>query len=146
MTDVRPDPRPAPSPGGMGLRKGDGPRRFRHKATRDEWEDIAMLKLGPCYVCSWLGLPQKLRSTLHHIVSKSLGGDDSADNAAPLCGTGTTGHHGLVEAHDEDTCRAFAAALQQFDDSAYANAVEQLGEDGFLKRYKVDLADGTAAA
>lgn len=36
--------------------------------------------------------------TRHHLVPKSVGGDDVDDNQVPLCGDGTTGCHGDVEA------------------------------------------------
>jgi hypothetical protein len=38
------------------------------------------------------------------MVPRSLGGDDVADNLVPLCGTGTTGCHGLVEARNPVAC------------------------------------------
>src|SRR5688500_4725357 len=89
----------------------DGPRRVlfgpdpkparRVKATTAEWEQIRARKLDgwPCRVCEAFQA-----ATLHHLVSKSLGGDDVADNCVPLCGSGTTGCHGLVEAYDEWAC------------------------------------------
>lgn len=86
-------------------------------------------------------MKQTLASSLHHVISKSLGGDDCEENSVSVCGSGTTGHHGLLEAHDPETCRAFAAAVQQYDDAAYAYAVSTLGEDRFLARYKVRFED-----
>lgn len=35
-----------------------------------------------------------------HIVAKGIGGDDVDENIAPLCGSGTSGCHGLHEAMD----------------------------------------------
>lgn len=63
-------------------------------------------KGGVCRVCG----TQWYRS-LHHVVSRSLGGDDVADNLVPLCGTGTTGCHGLVEAGDPWACTRLAERL-----------------------------------
>lgn len=134
-------PRPEASPGGIGLAKPKGSRRFREKASPQRWAEIRAKKLGPCYVCVYRGETQELDSSLHHVVAKSLGGSDTEANVAPACGDGTTGHHGLLEAHDPETCRAFAAALQKFDDAAYAYAISKLGEDGFLRRYKVRFED-----
>ena len=37
--------------------------------------------------------------TFHHIVPRSLGGDDVTDNLIPLCGSGSVGCHGLIEDH-----------------------------------------------
>lgn len=141
LNQVTPDPRPTSGSGGMGLRKREGSRRFRHVADATEWAKIRDAKLGRCLVCRWLGVEQTLASSLHHVVSKSLGGDDCEDNCVPVCGSGVTGHHGLLEAHDEVTCQAFAAAVQQYDDAAYAYAVSTLGEDRFLARYKVRFED-----
>lgn len=101
LTDVRPDPRPSSGSGGIGLRKHPGERRFRHVADASEWARIRQQKLGPCLVCLWLGETQQHASSIHHVVAKSLGGDDCAKNAVSVCGHGTVGHHGLLEAHDE---------------------------------------------
>lgn len=128
----RPDPKTV-TDGGIGRKKP----KARQRAGRDRWEEIRARKLGDCLVCRWLGVKQTLPSTLHHIVAKSLGGSDTEANVAPVCGDGTVGHHGFLEAHDPATCQAFAAALQQWDDQAYSYAVEKLGEDRFLRRYKV---------
>lgn len=137
MVDVTPDFKAAPSPGGIGRKKPRSPKR----ASPERWEQIRAAKLGPCLVCRWLGVKQELPSTLHHCVAKSLGGSDTEANCAPVCGDGVRGHHGLLEAHDPETCQAFAAALQQWDDQAYSYAVSKLGEDGFCRRYKVRFTD-----
>ena len=129
--------RPEPTPGGVGRPKTKEARRFRVKASPQRWAEIRDRKLGDCYVCRYLGIEQTRPATLHHVVAKSLGGSDTESNCVPLCGTGTTGHHGLIEARDPDTCQAFAAALQLYDDDAYSYAIEKLGEDGWLRRYAV---------
>lgn len=133
----------AHAPAGIGMPKHAGQRRFRQKASPQRWAEIRKAKLGPCLVCQWLGVEQILESSLHHCVARSLGGSDCESNCVSVCGDGTTGHHGKLEAHDVETCLAFAAALQQYDDAAYAYAVEKLGEDGFLRRYKVKFAEAT---
>lgn len=63
-----------------------------------QWRGLRRRKLGPCRCCGKRE-PQHL-VTLHHLVPKSLGGDDCDANVVPLCGTGTTGCHGLVENFD----------------------------------------------
>ena len=70
----------------------------RRKATPEEWTRLRRAKLGPCRGCPSprLGFPP---TTLHHVVSKSLGGDDIEENLIPLCGSGTTGCHGIMETH-----------------------------------------------
>jgi 5-methylcytosine-specific restriction endonuclease McrA len=135
--EVTPRWRPEPSPGGIGQPKTRASQRFREKASPQRWREIRARKLGPCLVCRYLEVEQERPSTLHHVVAKSLGGSDTEANCVPLCGTGTTGCHGLVEKHDPDTCALFAAAVQRFDDAAYAYAIEKLGEDGWLRRYYV---------
>lgn len=141
---VRPDPKPERSPGGIGRPKSKQPRRFRIIATPRDWDRLREAKLGPCLVCLWLGETQTRLSSLHHVVSKSLGGDDVEENLVSLCGDGVSGCHGMVEAHDAQTCRAFAAALQQYDSAAYAYAIEKLGEDGFARRHHVVFTPATA--
>lgn len=41
--------------------------------------------------------------SLHHIYPKGQGGDDVTSNLIFLCGSGTTGHHGLIENGDVTT-------------------------------------------
>lgn len=132
-----PDPKPAPSRGGIGRPKGNVKQRFRTVATSADWDRMHAAKDGPCLVCLWLGQVQELPSSLHHVVPRSQGGDDVEENLVSVCGSGTTGHHGLLEDHDGVTGRAFAAAVQQFDSAAYAYAIERLGELRFLTRYSV---------
>ncbi len=141
LRSFRPDPRPEPTPGGVGQKKSKNKWRGRTVATPEQWKKLRAKRLGPCYVCAWLGVEQKLESSLHHVVSKSLGGDDIARNLVPVCGDGTRGHHGDLEAHRPVACRALAGAIAMWDDQAYAYAVGKLGEDGFLRRYKVAFAD-----
>lgn len=114
-------------------------RSFRKVASATELAEIRAEKLGPCLVCMYLGVRQEYASTLHHVVPRDRGGDDVADNMVSACGHGTVGHHGGIEAHDTETCRLFAAALQQFDPDAYVYALEHLGEDGFLRLYHVEF-------
>ena len=39
-------------------------------------------------------------ASLHHIYPKGQGGDDVVDNLVGLCGHGTSGHHGEIEANE----------------------------------------------
>jgi hypothetical protein len=80
----------------------------KQKANKAEWEKIRARKLDgwPCRVCD-----DNKAETLHHIVSKSLGGADVADNLVPLCGSGTTGCHGLIEAHEMWACTRLGQRL-----------------------------------
>jgi hypothetical protein len=101
---MRPDPKPAK----------------RVKATADQWVQLRKQKLGPCRCCGENMLAvfpaypwnqSGLESSLHHVVPKSLGGDDLAENLAPLCGDGTRGCHGLVEARDPWACSLLGLRL-----------------------------------
>lgn len=47
-------------------------------------------------VCVLCGNP----GSLHHIYPRSQGGDDVESNLCGLCGTGCTGHHGMIENGD----------------------------------------------
>ena len=119
-------------------RAGAGKKPYRRKvAGRKRWEQIRDAKLGPCVICTWLGVKQELPSSLHHAVPKDRGGADCESNCVPVCGDGTRGHHGRLEAGDPQACQAFAAAIQEYDGDAYSYAVEKLGEDGFLRLYRV---------
>jgi 5-methylcytosine-specific restriction endonuclease McrA len=62
-------------------------KRYRRKvASRKQWARIAAEKLGPCRVCGSVENGRvESRIQLHHVVSRSHGGDDTADNIVPLC-------------------------------------------------------------
>ena len=134
-----PVPRPERTAGGVGQKKAKRVRRFRVKASPERWEQIRAAKLGPCLVCKLLGVEQLLPSSLHHVVAKSLGGSDTEANCVSVCGDGVRGHHGDLESHVPEVCQVFAAAVQLWDDAAYAYAIDKLGEDGFLRRYHVQF-------
>lgn len=53
--------------------------RSRHVATQAEWETLREQKLDVCRGC------HATTVELHHLIPKSLGGDDVADNLVPLC-------------------------------------------------------------
>lgn len=50
------------------------------------------------YRCRRCGQPAE---SVHHRLPRSRGGDDSPINLVSLCGDGTRGCHGMVEAHPE---------------------------------------------
>jgi hypothetical protein len=112
-----------------------GPRRtFRRRAGQDEWVILRGEKLAgrPCRVCGALGA--RWSRSLHHLVSRSLGGDDVADNLVALCGSGTTGCHGLIEARDGNALRQLAENLT---DAEYAYCVGKLGEGAMGRLFGV---------
>lgn len=100
----------------------------RVKADRAGWERIREEKLTgrSCRVCVAF-----IAGTLHHLVPRSLGGDDVADNLVPLCGSGTTGCHGLVEARDPWACSLLGFRLTEAE---RAYVIGKKGE-AFLHRY-----------
>jgi hypothetical protein len=67
-----------------------------------EWRgECAVFELGDC-------VP---RTSLHHVHKHPR--DDLRENLAPVCGSGTTGHHGKLEAHNQLVCEAFGHYLMQ---------------------------------
>lgn len=112
------------------------PRRV--KATAERWEQLRALKLGPCRICRdapepWYGHG----ITLHHLVSKSLGGDDVPNNLVPLCGSGTTGCHGDVESRDALALVRLRDALTE-DELAYV--IVKKGADFLARYYPLEVA------
>ena len=89
----------------------------RHKASRQEWEEIRLEKGTGCRVCL------HSRYELHHLVGRDLGGSDVADNIVPLC----SHHHRLVEER-----RLFLGDLLLDAEIRYVRTVK--GER-FLSRY-----------
>jgi hypothetical protein len=101
----------------------------RVKADQNEWQRLRSEKIALCRVCS-----NAVGATLHHLVSKSLGGDDVADNLVPLCGSGTTGCHGLVEDHNMWACDLLGRRLS---DGERAYVVGKKGAYFLESRYGV---------
>lgn len=58
-----------------------------------------------CVICGHIDI------SVHHILPRSQGGDDVWENLVPLCGDGTTGCHGAVEAGSDAVCRALGRYL-----------------------------------
>lgn len=107
-----------------------GTRRYRRKvASPKMWQAIIAAKRGPCRVC---GSP--LRSSYHHLVPRSIGGDDVPANIVPLCGDGTHGCHGKVEMRQ---AVALAVVAESLSDAEYAYVVGKLGEGGMERLFGV---------
>lgn len=100
----------------------------RIKASPRDWLRIRATKLNAqrCRICS-----EKPAESLHHICPKSLRGDDVAENMVGLCGDGTTGCHGLVEARDGWACSLLGQRLTAVEREY---VLEKKGS-GFLARY-----------
>jgi len=98
------------------------------KADKAGWERIREEKINgrSCRVCVAF-----LAATAHHLVPRSLGGDDVEDNLVGLCGSGTTGCHGLVEARDPWACSLLGLRLT---DAERAYVIEKKSA-AWLERY-----------
>jgi hypothetical protein len=96
-----PDPRP--------------PRRVRDPELL---RTLHILWRGDCALAGY-GNCVETRYSLHHIHKSPR--DDVEANLVMLCGDGTRGHHGLIEAHDKATSRQLAAYLmrRRLDTMAY---------------------------
>lgn len=82
----------------------------RITATVAEWERIRARLPQCCQMC-WMGGDHGVTLTAHHIVPRSAGGDDVIDNLAVLCGHGTAGCHGRVEARTQDSREALRQTM-----------------------------------
>lgn len=51
---------------------------------------------GGCVGCERYFGPASARLSAHHVLERSLGGDDVFENLVPLCGDGTIGCHGAI--------------------------------------------------
>lgn len=68
---------------------------------------------GRCRACGKLPTGHPLDSLNRaHLVPRSRGGDDVPANIIPLCGSGTSGCHGLSHEHHVPTLRAIRRALK----------------------------------
>ena len=85
------------------------------KALHREWTECALRHLPD-------GCAHRL--SLHHIHKHR---DDMRPNLVMLCGSGTTGHHGLVEAHDPPTLRALYRYLSAYRPDTLRYLAEHLG-------------------
>lgn len=109
----------------------------RKKASRKEWKSLHSSKTGPCRICS------EQPTSLHHLVPRSLGGDDVEANLVPLCGSGTTGCHGYVERRDKHVCGMLRAMLKPAEENYI---VEKQGAHYLNKRYPLLLDRPTDAS
>ena len=95
-----------------------------------------------CVICAGIDI------SIHHILSKSSTasgvGDDVWENLAPLCGDGTTGCHGGVEAELDSVCRAFGIYIAQERPDTVEYLTRKLGSpeaaaEFLRRRYRVEL-------
>lgn len=115
----------------------DRPRKpyRRTVASRKQWEVISAEKIGPCRVCGAVAENGKLYGLihLHHLVARSDGGDDVADNIVPLC----PHDHDAITRRDKGTALVM---LMTLTDAEYSYAIHRGGEDYFDRCYGVTYA------
>lgn len=110
-----------------------GTRRYRRRvASPKQWQAILEAKQGPCRVCAPVSgnghVPPLLE--LHHLVPRSQGGDDTADNIVPLCRF----CHASVTTRAPGALQALGRSLT---DAEYAYVIGKLGEDGMRRLFGV---------
>lgn len=79
----------------------------------------------------------KPSATGHHVLARGQGGDDVAANIVPLCGSGTTGCHGLIENEDVKARRMLGRWIKKHRPDTIAYVREKLGKqagDDWLRR------------
>jgi len=101
-------------------------RRFRKVANWRERVKLRREKLGPCRTC---GATWDLE--LHHLVKRSAGGGDVADNLVSLC---RNCHHLYIHKRDPIMAHVLLANLS---DAEYAYMIERGGEDYPERAYGV---------
>lgn len=97
-------------------------------ASRDEWIRLREAKLDECRLCG--GVEPFERLELHHLVPRSLGGDDVEDCLVPLC----------HPCHDCVTRRVpadLADLAESLSDAEYAYCIEKLGEGAMGRLFGV---------
>src|SRR3990167_3600379 len=81
----------------LGLTRSDPKPAKRYRASPAEWKYMrSLLLVEPCAICGGRS------ESLHHIYKRGQGGGDLLVNLAPVCGSGTTGCHGKLEARDPE--------------------------------------------
>ncbi len=77
----------------------------------------------PCVVCGDTASPSQ-----HHVLPRGQGGDDDPANLVSLCGSGTTGCHGLIEANDIMVRRELGAYIKAHRPDTVAYVQGKLGQ------------------
>ena len=77
-----------------------------------------------CIICGGIDI------TIHHILPRSQLGDDVWENLVPLCGSGTHGCHGAVEAGLDSACRALGLYVMRERPDTLAYLERKLGSEG----------------
>lgn len=128
MPDVTPHPKEAQTKPGR-------PRKYRRKvAGPKQWQAIFSEKQGRCRVCGAPDFAGLAQIEYHHLVPRSQGGDDVADNIVPL----HSACHEKVTRRSVNQLRLLAESLT---DAEYAYVISKLGEAGMERLFGVGGAD-----
>ncbi len=122
MVDVTPDPKPER---GASQKRA---RRYRRKvASPKQWAGLRAEKLDQheCRICR-----NRMATELHHLVPRSLGGDDVADGLVGLCAT----CHGSVTDRYAPNLAVLAESLT---DAEHSYVIGKLGEAGLERLFGV---------
>ena len=115
------------------------PKPKRNRRTAASPERIAEIRAKKCQECRLCGKTANV--TAHHLVPRSQGGQWVAWNIVGLCGSGTTGCHGLIEARDKAACYLLRARLT---DHEYSFLVQHMGEGWLDRKYPALPEEGAA--
>lgn len=113
-----------------------GERRYRRKvASPKQWAALRAEKLDgqPCRLLVRADGHERLCDgtlQLHHLVARAQGGDDVAENLAPLCDL----HHGLVTRYVPPALEALAESLTIAEQAYIAG---KLGAGGMQRLFGV---------
>ncbi len=101
-------------------------RHWRRIASPKQWQAIIQAKGGPCRVCG-----QRQEIEFHHLIARSHGGEDVADNIVPLC----RGCHAQITLKASGDVLSLVRGLR---DAEYAYAVEKAGEAVWERLYGIE--------
>lgn len=119
-------PRPV-SAGGVGRKKPAANKRTAASAKR-----ILEIREKKCQECRLCGTGRNVNA--HHLIPRSQLGIWTESNVVGLCGSGTTGCHGLVEARDPAASYLLRARLT---DAEYSYVLTKMGEGWLDRRYPI---------
>lgn len=113
------------------------------KPTRQPRKDIRKVdrSMTTRACLEWRECPcGKPSATGHHVLGRGAPhfGDDVLANIVPLCGSGTTGCHGLVENEDKAACRRLGRWIREHRPDTVLYLASKLGSsrqaDDWLRR------------
>lgn len=119
-------------------------KRGKRHVDPDLFKKVHLSARG-CELAIYGGCAKGQRLSAHHVLPKGSPyfGDDTKWNLVMVCGSGTTGHHGLIEAGDEPTLAALGRRLvmSRRDTIAYIEGKLGVvaGRDWLLRHLRVEV-------